>query len=110
MRRPTRIKRSFSSNSSDSELTRQRPFWFRSGMAIETLGEARDLGWITARCAWGTLEAMKSIRECVYRAELDTSTRSSGPVGAPVRCRAWKPGASSRVPDHHEYLTHAVPV
>jgi hypothetical protein len=44
-------------------------------MAVETLGEARDLGWhVTARCAWGTRDAMKSVRECVYRAELDLDT------------------------------------
>ena len=42
---------------------------------IETLGEARDGGWkITARCAFGKREAMKSIRECVYRYPLDLET------------------------------------
>jgi hypothetical protein len=42
---------------------------------IETLGEARAGRWrITARCAWGKREAMKSIRECVYRYELDLET------------------------------------
>src|SRR4051812_7200634 len=44
-------------------------------MAVETLGEAYAQGWrITARCAWGKREAMKSVRECVYRAELDLET------------------------------------
>jgi hypothetical protein len=32
---------------------------------IETLAEARDSGiQITARCAWGRREGLKSIREC----------------------------------------------
>jgi hypothetical protein len=44
-------------------------------MTVETLGEAFDLGWrLTARCAWGKREAMKSRRECVYTAELDLET------------------------------------
>jgi DNA-directed RNA polymerase subunit RPC12/RpoP len=44
-------------------------------MAVETLGEALDFGWrVTARCAWGKRDAMKSIRECVYSAELDLQT------------------------------------
>ncbi len=44
-------------------------------MAVETLGEAFSLGWrITARCAWGKRDAMKSIRECVHSAELDLTT------------------------------------
>jgi len=39
---------------------------------IETLGEARDNGWlITARRAWGKREAMKSIRECKASIRLD---------------------------------------
>jgi hypothetical protein len=42
---------------------------------VETLGEARNGGWkITVRCAWGKREAMKSIRECTYRRELDLET------------------------------------
>jgi hypothetical protein len=41
-------------------------------MAIETLGEAHSYGWrVTARCAHGKRDGMKSIKECVYRAELD---------------------------------------
>jgi hypothetical protein len=44
-------------------------------MAVETLGEAYTLGWrVTARCAWGKREAMKSVRECTYRYELDLRT------------------------------------
>lgn len=44
-------------------------------MSVETLGEAFSLGWrVTARCAWGRREAMKSVRECVYREELDLAT------------------------------------
>ena len=39
---------------------------------IETLSQARDSGIrITARCAWGRREAMKSIRECKASVRLD---------------------------------------
>jgi len=39
---------------------------------IETLAQARDSGIrITARCAWGRREAMKSIRECKASVRLD---------------------------------------
>jgi len=41
-------------------------------MPVETLGEALSYGWrVTARCAHGKRDGMKSIRECVYNAELD---------------------------------------
>jgi hypothetical protein len=44
-------------------------------MTVETLGEALSYGWrVTARCAHGKRDGMKSIKECVYRAELDTET------------------------------------
>ena len=43
-------------------------------MAVETLGEARQLGWFKARCGFGKYDAMKTIRECVYSAELDMRT------------------------------------
>lgn len=44
-------------------------------MSIETLGEAYRAGWrIQVRCAFGRREAMKSVRECVYGAELDLPT------------------------------------
>jgi hypothetical protein len=44
-------------------------------VAIETLGEAYSYGWrVTARCAHGKRDGMKSIKECVYRAELDMET------------------------------------
>jgi hypothetical protein len=43
--------------------------------AAETLGEAWRLGWrVTARCARGKREAMKSRRECTYKYELDLPT------------------------------------
>jgi hypothetical protein len=49
------------------------PILFR--MAVETLGEAYQLGWqLTARCAFGSRDGMKSIRECKYRAPLDMQT------------------------------------
>ena len=41
----------------------------------QTLAEARDLGWrITARCAWGRREGLKSIRECKASIVLDLDT------------------------------------
>ena len=44
-------------------------------MAVETLGEAWRLGWkLTARCAFGNRDGMKSIRQCIYRSELDMKT------------------------------------
>ncbi len=44
-------------------------------MAVETLGEAYRAGWrIHVRCAWGKRDGMKSIRECITRAELDLKT------------------------------------
>ena len=44
-------------------------------MSIETLGEAWRLGWrVTARCAFGNRDGMKSIRQCIYRSELDMKT------------------------------------
>jgi hypothetical protein len=44
-------------------------------MAVETIGEAWQLGWrVRARCDFGKRDAMKSIRECVYSAELDLRT------------------------------------
>ena len=44
-------------------------------MAIETIGEAYRLGWrIKVRCAFGTRDGMKSIRECKTRADLDLKT------------------------------------
>jgi hypothetical protein len=37
-----------------------------------SLGEAKSHGYrITARCAWGRRDGMKSRRECLYRYDLD---------------------------------------
>ena len=42
---------------------------------VETIGEAFSLGWsVTARCAWGSREGMKSIRQCTARYDLDIQT------------------------------------
>jgi hypothetical protein len=42
---------------------------------IETLGEAKSLGCrITARCAGGRRDGVKSRRECAYRYELEHET------------------------------------
>jgi len=44
-------------------------------MVVETLGDAFSAGWrITARCAWGKREGMKTRRECHYTRELDLET------------------------------------
>jgi hypothetical protein len=44
-------------------------------MVVETLGDAFAAGWrITARCAWGKREGMKTRRECHYTRELDLET------------------------------------
>ena len=44
-------------------------------MTVETLGEALAYGWrVTARCAWGKRDGLKTKRECVYGAELDMQT------------------------------------
>ena len=44
-------------------------------MTVETIGEAWQLGWrVTARCAFGTRDGMKSIRECICTYDLDMST------------------------------------
>jgi hypothetical protein len=42
---------------------------------IETLEQARNEGMkVTARCAWGRREGMKSIRECKASIRLDLDT------------------------------------
>lgn len=43
--------------------------------AIETIGEAWSLRWrIRMRCAHGKRDGMKSIRECLYKCDLDLET------------------------------------
>ena len=45
-------------------------------MVVETLGDAFAAGWrITARCAWGKREGMKTRRECQYTRELEPQCR-----------------------------------
>jgi hypothetical protein len=44
-------------------------------MLVETLGDAWTLGWrVHMRCAKPTREGMKSVRECLFRCELDMET------------------------------------
>lgn len=44
-------------------------------MQVETLGEARSLGWLVhMRCAFGRREGLKSVRQCLYRKQLDLET------------------------------------
>jgi hypothetical protein len=41
-------------------------------MGVQTIGEAYQAGWrVYVRYAWGRREAMKSVRGCLGRAELD---------------------------------------
>lgn len=41
----------------------------------ETIGEAMDAGWeISARCAWGRREGLKSVRQCLWKHRLDIVT------------------------------------
>src|SRR4051794_36219512 len=43
-----------------------------AGMGVQTIGEAYRAGWrIHVRCAWGRREAMKSVRGCLGKAEID---------------------------------------
>ncbi len=56
-------------------------------MAVETLGEAFSLGWrISARCAWGKRESMKSVRECTARYELDLQTLIIARLESRLKC------------------------
>jgi hypothetical protein len=42
---------------------------------VATLGEAQDLGCgLTAGCAFGTRDGMKSVRECIHSYTLDPPT------------------------------------
>jgi hypothetical protein len=44
-------------------------------MAVETIGEAYSLGWrVTARCGFGKEDNRTSVRECVFRQDLDMAT------------------------------------
>lgn len=44
-------------------------------MAVESIGEAYDLGWrVNVRCAHGPRDGMKRVRDCVFGAELDLWT------------------------------------
>src|SRR5215217_2986916 len=44
-------------------------------MLVETLAEAYTLSWrVHMRCAWGKRDGMKSVRECLFRCELDMET------------------------------------
>ena len=44
-------------------------------MGVQTIGETYQAGWrIHVRCAWGRREAMKSVRGCLGKAELDLHT------------------------------------
>src|SRR4051794_37555344 len=44
-------------------------------MQVETLGDAFTHSWrITVRCAYGTHDGMRSVRACIYQAELDLTT------------------------------------
>jgi len=57
---------------------------------IETLSQARDAGMkITARCAWGHREGLKSIRRCTASVRLDLDSLIwTGGSTFPARC--WR--------------------
>jgi hypothetical protein len=58
--------------------------------------EALSYGWcVTARSAHGKRDGMKSIKECVYRAELDMETLVWH-AGEASRFHAWKRGCDAR--------------
>ena len=60
---------------SPSGVDSPRDLFSFCSMSVETLGEAWRLGWrVTARCAFGNRDGMKSIRQCIYRSELDMKT------------------------------------
>jgi hypothetical protein len=65
-------------------------------MVVETLGDAWAAGWrVTARCAWGKCEGMKTRRECHYTQELDLPAL---PVRGHARCQVLG-RASKRIGD-----------
>jgi hypothetical protein len=67
-------------------------------MVVETLGDAFAAGWrITARCAWGKREGMKTRRECTYTRELDLETL------------AWTRGPNFRTQSELEIGAHRKP-
>ena len=70
-------------------------------MRLETIGEAYMHGWrIHVRCAWGRREAMKSVRGCLGRAELDLQiliwTRGAGFPVSSLETRVKCPMCGSR--------------
>lgn len=64
-------------------------------MGVETIGEAYRVGWrIKVRCAFGTRDGMKSIRECKTRADLDLKTLV-GRGAMPSRSADWRAGLNA---------------
>jgi hypothetical protein len=72
-----------------------------ANMGVQTIGEAYQAGWrIHVRCAWGRREAMKSVRGCLGKSELDLDTliwmgsrhlplvRQDARTG--IRSRSWR--------------------
>jgi hypothetical protein len=67
---------------------------------VETIGEAWQLGWrVTARCAWGKRDGLKTIRECRYSKELDMHTLV-WTRALPFRCLILHQGSSARSAAH----------
>jgi hypothetical protein len=70
-------------------------------MGVQTVGEAYQAGRrVYVRCAWGPREAMKSVRGCLGRAELDLHTliwtRGSGFPLTSLEARLKCPMCGSR--------------
>jgi hypothetical protein len=62
-------------------------------MEIETLGVARSLGWkVHMRCANGYRDSIRSVRQCVYRQQLDLDDGCDA--------RAKLPAITARVAPH----------
>jgi hypothetical protein len=73
----------------------------RDKWPIETLGEANQHGWrVRVRCAWGSRDGMKRVRECVHGTELDLQTlvwtRGAGFPLARLESRMKCPRCGSR--------------
>ena len=78
-------------------------------VAIETLGEALSRGWrVTARCAHGRRDGMKSIKEASI-APNSTWRRWYGHAGEASRSRAWKRGCVARCAARDVRLIFTVP-
>jgi hypothetical protein len=69
-------------------------------MGVQTVGEAYQAGWrVYVRCAWGRREAMKSVRGCLGRAELDLHTLIWTRGSVPTQ----RPGSNAQCADRERF-------